>query len=105
MMKIVAITACGAGIAHSYMAAEGLKKSAKQAGDQIKVEIQGSMGIENALTQQEIDEADLVLFVTNINIRDKDRFSEKKVITMDPGQFIGKPDESLKAAKEKGGLL
>lgn len=104
-MKIVAVTACGAGIAHSYMAAEGLKKSAKQAGDQIKVEIQGSMGIENQLTQNEIDEADLVLFVTNINIRDKDRFDGKNVVTMDPGQFIGKPEESLKNAKVKGGLL
>lgn len=104
-MKIVAITACGAGIAHSYMAAEGLKKSARQAGDEIKVEIQGSMGIENALTQQEIDQADLVLFVANINVRDKDRFKEKIVITIDPGHFIGKPDVALKAAKEKGGFL
>jgi fructose PTS system EIIB component len=104
-MKIVAITACGAGIAHTYMAAEGLKKSARKAGDEIKVEIQGSMGLENRLTQKDIDEADLALFVTNINIRDKDRFKNKNVIIMDPGQFIGKPDESLLEAKRRGGLV
>ncbi|QRN84400.1 PTS fructose transporter subunit IIB [Chloroflexota bacterium] len=104
MMKIVAVSACSAGIAHTYMAAEGLKKSAKKAGDEIKVEIQGSMGLEHRLNQKDIDEADLVLFVTNINIREKDRFKDKNVIMMDPGQFIGKPDESLLHAKEKGGF-
>jgi PTS system fructose-specific IIB component len=104
-MKIVAVSACSAGIAHTYMAAEGLKKSALKAGDEIKVEIQGSMGLENRLSQKEIDEADLVLFVTNIHIRDKDRFMNKNVIEMDPGQFIGKPDESLRKAKEKGGFI
>jgi len=101
-MKIVAISACSAGIAHTYMAAEGLKKSAKKAGDEIKVEIQGSMGLEHRLSQKDIDEADLCLFVTNIAIREKDRFKDKNVIVMDPGQFIGKPDESLLRAKEKG---
>ncbi len=51
-MKIVAVSACSAGIAHTYMAAEGLKKSAKKAGDEIKVEIQGSMGLEHRLNQK-----------------------------------------------------
>ncbi len=55
-------------------------------------------------TKKDIDEADLVLFVTNINVREKDRFKDKNVIIMDPGQFIGKPDESLLRAKEKGGF-
>ncbi len=79
-------------------------KECKKAGDEIKVEIQGSMGLEHRLNQKDIDEADLVLFVTNINVREKDRFKDKNVIIMDPGQFIGKPDESLLRAKEKGGF-
>lgn len=103
-MKIVAVTACSAGIAHTYMAAEGLKRSAIKAGDEIKIEIQGSMGLENRLNQKDIDEADLVLFIVNIHVREKDRFKDKQVIFMDPGQFIGKPDESLLLAKEKGGF-
>ena len=51
-MKIVAVSACAAGIAHTYMSAEALKKSAREAGDEIKIEIQGSMGTENRLTQE-----------------------------------------------------
>ena len=58
-MKIVAVTACPTGIAHTYMAAEQLAKSAKKFGHNIKVETQGSMGIENELSQAEVDAADL----------------------------------------------
>ncbi|MCD6356435.1 MAG: PTS fructose transporter subunit IIB, partial [Anaerolineaceae bacterium] len=64
-MNIVAVSACAAGIAHTYMAAEALKKSAREAGDEIKIEIQGSMGTENKLTQEEIDKDDLVIFYVN----------------------------------------
>jgi fructose PTS system EIIB component len=104
-MKIVAVTACAGGIAHSYMAAEGIKKSAKKAGDQVKVEVQGSMGLENRLKKSEIEEADLVLFAANISVRERERFEGKVVVEMDPGIFVGKGDEGLKIAKEKGGLL
>jgi len=58
-MKIVAVTACPTGIAHTYMAAEQLEKSARAAGHQIKVETQGAMGIENELSAQEIREAEV----------------------------------------------
>jgi len=60
-MKIVAVTACAGGIAHTYMAAEAIKKSAKKAGDEAKVEIQGSMGLENKLSPEDISSADLVI--------------------------------------------
>ena len=53
-MKIVAVTACPTGIAHTYMAAEQLEKTAKKLGHSIKVETQGAMGIENKLTEAEI---------------------------------------------------
>ena len=103
-MKIVAVTACAGGIAHTYMAAESIKKSAKKAGDEAKVEIQGSMGLENRLKQEEIDAADLVLFVANISIRETGRFKNKKVVEIDPGKFVADGDKWLLIAKEKGGF-
>ncbi len=95
-MKIVAVTACGTGIAHTYMSAEGLKKAAKAMGDEIRVEIQGAMGIEYPLTEEEIDKADLVIIAADIGIRGRDRFVDKKVIEADPGDIIGKPIEAYK---------
>ena len=97
-MKIVAITACGTGIAHTYMSAEGLKKAAKEAGDEIRIEIQGAMGIEHRLTQEEIDAADFVIIASDIGVRDRDRFINKKVIEMDPGEIIGNPVKAYKIA-------
>lgn len=104
-MKIVAVTACAAGIAHTYMAAEGLKKAARKAGDEVKVEIQGSMGLEDRLKQEEIDAADLILFVVNINVREKERFEGKNIVEVDPGKFIAHPDETLLAVKKEGGFV
>jgi len=98
-MKIVAITACAGGIAHTYMAAEAVKKAAREAGDEIKIEIQGAMGIENPLTQDEIDHADLIIFAVNIGVRDTDRFSEKNPIVIDPGEFVANAGKALEKAK------
>ena len=103
-MKIVAISACAAGIAHTYMAAESLKKSAKKAGDEVKIEIQGSMGLEHRLKQKDIDDADLVLFMVNISVREPERFKNKKVVEMDPGKFVADGDKALLLAKQKGGF-
>ena len=60
-MKIVAVTACPTGIAHTYMAADALKKEAKNRNLAIKVETQGAMGIENPLSCAEIANSDLVI--------------------------------------------
>ncbi len=64
-MKIVAVTACPTGIAHTYMAAEQLEKTARALGHTIKVETQGAMGIENELAQADIDAADVVLIAAD----------------------------------------
>jgi fructose-specific phosphotransferase system IIB component len=61
-MKIIAVTACPTGIAHTYMAAEMLEKKARELGHEIKVETQGSMGIENELTPADVQGADVVVF-------------------------------------------
>ena len=101
-MKIVAITACAGGIAHTYMAAEAVKKAAREVGDDIRIEIQGSMGIENRLKQEEIDEAELVIFAVNIGVRDLDRFDHKNPIIIDPGEFVANARKALEKAKELG---
>ncbi len=104
-MKIVCITACAGGIAHTYMAAEQVTKAARLAGDEIKIEIQGAMGIENRLTDEEIENADLVIFAVNIGVRDLYRFDEKNPIIIDPGKFVANGEEALKEAKMEAGLI
>ncbi|MDD2922775.1 MAG: fructose PTS transporter subunit IIB [Anaerolineales bacterium] len=77
-MKIVAITSCPTGIAHTYMAAEGLERGAKKLGHIIKVETQGSVGVENRLTEGEIAEAELVIIAADVKV-DLSRFVGKKI--------------------------
>lgn len=74
-MRIVAVTACPTGIAHTYMAADALKKAAQQVGIQITVETQGAMGIENQLSFQDIGRADVVLIASDIEIEHRARFT------------------------------
>ena len=75
-MKIVAVSACTAGIAHTYMAQEALEQECEKRGIEIKVETQGGMGIDNELEQDEIDEADVVIFAVAVGIEMEDRFDE-----------------------------
>ncbi|HEY3265767.1 MAG TPA: PTS fructose transporter subunit IIB [Armatimonadota bacterium] len=79
-MKYVALTSCPTGIAHTYMAAEQLEKTGKKLGHQVKVETQGSMGIENALTAKDIAEADAVIFACDLPVQGRDRFDGKKIL-------------------------
>ncbi len=76
----VGVTKCPVGIAHTYMAAEALDKAAKELGFSIKVETQGSVGIENKLTQEDIKNASGVIIAADVAIDQKHRFNNKKVI-------------------------
>ena len=67
-MRILAITACTAGIAHTYIAKEKLENAAKELGDSIKVETQGSIGVEDELTPEEIKEADVIVISADIRV-------------------------------------
>ena len=91
-MKIVAVTACPTGIAHTYMGQEAIEKECRNRGYEVKVETQGSMGIENELEQEEIDEADAVILAIAVGIDGEERFEEKqdagKVIQVEPGDVI-----------------
>ena len=90
-MKIVAVTACPTGIAHTYMAAEQLEKTARSLGHEIKVETQGSMGIENELSAQDIREADVALFAVDIEVENRERFSGKRIVQVPVQEVIKNP--------------
>lgn len=77
-LKIVGITSCPTGIAHTFMAAEGLEQGAKSQGHAIKVETQGSVGAKNTLTAEDIASADLVIIAADTQV-DKTRFAGKRI--------------------------
>jgi len=81
-MKFVAVTACTSGVAHTFMAAEALEKAAREKGYEIKVETQGTLGIENRINADEVREADAVILTNDIPIRERDRFNGKKVFNV-----------------------
>ena len=78
-MKIVGVTKCPTGIAHTYMAAERLEKTGPKLGYEVKVETQGSQGTENRLTKREIAQADYVIIAADVAIDEPERFRGKKV--------------------------
>ena len=90
-MKIVAVTACATGIAHTYMAAEQLEKTAKALGHQIKVETQGAMGIENQLSESEIAQAQGAILAADIEIEGRERFNGVKIIQVPVQEAIKNP--------------
>src|SRR5580700_6916292 len=91
-MKLVAVTACPTGIAHTYMAAEQLEKTARKLGHEIKVETQGAMGIENELSQGEIDAAAAVILATDIAIEKPERFDQKRKIEISVQAALKNPE-------------
>jgi PTS system fructose-specific IIC component len=98
--RIVAITACPTGIAHTFMAADALKKAAAAAGDEIRVETQGSVGAKNQLTEEQITAADLVIIAADTHV-DPSRFAGKPVYTTSVGAAVkGAPDVIAKAKAE-----
>ena len=78
-MKIVAVTSCPTGIAHTYMAAEALEQAAKDAGHDIKVETQGAAGAE-AVADADIAAADAVVFAADVEVRNRERFAGKPLV-------------------------
>ncbi|EJI1278311.1 PTS fructose transporter subunit IIBC [Vibrio vulnificus] len=95
--KIVAITACPTGVAHTFMAAEALEEEGKRRGHQIKVETRGSVGAKNQLTEQEIAEADLVIIAADIEVP-LDRFNGKLMYRTKTGPALKKTGEEMDKA-------
>jgi len=78
-MKIVAVTSCPTGIAHTYMAAEALEQAAKEGGHEIKVETQGAAGAQ-PLAAEDIAASDVVVFAADVDVRNRERFAGKPLV-------------------------
>lgn len=99
-MKIVGVTACIAGIAHTYMAKSNLEKFAKKQKVDMKVETQGAMGIENKLSDSDIEEADVVIFAVDTNVSERDRFEGKKIMEVGTSEVIKNGKKIIEKAIE-----
>lgn len=96
-VKILAVTSCPTGIAHTYMAAEGIEKAAKAKNCFVKVETRGSGGAKNVLTDEEIQAADCIIVAADAQVP-MDRFDGKKVIERQVSDGINKADELVELA-------
>ena len=101
-MKIVAVTSCPVGAAHTYMAAAALEKGAKKKDFKIKVETQGSLGFRNKLKAEDVAQADIVILACDVACLEKERFDGKPVFEISTKKCIKDPVAVLEQAV--GGL-
>jgi fructose-specific PTS system IIB-like component len=94
-MKILAVTACPSGVAHTYMAAEALERAAKAKGIEIKVETQGSIGIENTITENDLKGTDAVVLTKDMGIKNAERFNGLPIIKVAISDAVKKADQIL----------
>jgi len=110
-MKIVAVTSCPTGIAHTYMAAEALEQAAKDAGHEIKVETQGAAGAE-AVADADIAGADAVVFAADVEVRNRERFAGKPLVQTsvkrainDASGLISEAEAAARSGAGAGGVM
>lgn len=94
-MKILAVTACPSGVAHTYMSAEAIIKKCRDRGWEVKVETQGSIGIENAITAADIKDASAVILTKDMPIKNEERFQGKLIARVGISDAIKKTDAIL----------
>lgn len=99
-MFIVAVTACPTGIAHTYIAADKLKRAAKKLGAEIKVETQGTIGISNELGHEDIARADAVILASDVAIAKMERFEGKRIIEVPLSDAVKDPEGLIRRAME-----
>jgi PTS system fructose-specific IIC component len=102
--RLVAITACPTGVAHTFMAAEALQQAAIRKGYDLQVETRGSVGARNVLDPQAIEDADVVLLAADIEV-DVARFAGKRVFRCGTGVALKQPEATLDRALEEGAVL
>ncbi|MCP1624861.1 PTS fructose-like transporter subunit IIB [Pseudomonas nitroreducens] len=95
--KVVAVTACPTGVAHTFMAAEALQQTAQQMGIELRVETQGSVGARNPLTAEEVAAADVVLLAADIEVN-PERFAGKRIFRCGTGVALKQPQATLERA-------
>ena len=104
-MKIVGVAACTAGIAHTYMAKEKLMKGAKARGHEVKVETQGTIGIEDELTEEDIRNADVVILAVDVKISGEERFKGKPLIRVGTNTVLKNPVGLIEKVEKAVGKL
>lgn len=100
-MNIVGITACTAGIAHTYIAKEKIVSAAQELGHSVKIETQGTIGVEDELTPEEIKNADVVLIAADIKVGGMDRFKGKNVVNVPISYVMKSPKTLINKIEEK----
>ncbi|WP_308072510.1 fructose-specific PTS transporter subunit EIIC [Streptomyces bambusae] len=93
-LRLLAVTACPTGIAHTYMAAETLQQTAERLGIDMKVETQGSIGAENVLTDNDVRQADGIIIAADKEV-DRERFAGKRVLSTGVADGIHRPEELI----------
>lgn len=91
-MYILGITSCPSGVAHTYMAAKALEKSAKAKGHEVKVETQGSIGIENEITLEEVKNADVIILTNDTALFNLERFEGMRQVKVGISDLVRKSD-------------
>ncbi|MCP9311684.1 PTS fructose transporter subunit IIB [Liquorilactobacillus satsumensis] len=102
-MKIVGVSACTVGIAHTYLAQQKMEDAAKKLGDEIKIETQGTIGIENKLSANDIKEADIVILAIDVKISGEERFENKKKVKVSTETAIKSPNKLIAKLHEIAG--
>lgn len=98
-MRIVAVTGCPTGIAHSQMAAESLEKAVASTNHSISVEVHGSSGTENVLTDEELENADAAIVASDISVN-TERFEDIPSVHTNVGAAVTDADELVRKAEE-----
>ncbi|WP_322529614.1 PTS fructose-like transporter subunit IIB [Salinicola sp. LHM] len=98
--RIVAVTACPTGVAHTFMAAEALEQAGRALGHRIHVETQGSVGAQNPISDEDIEAADVVLLACDIEIDDA-RFAGKRVYRTSTGSALKQPQQTIQRALDE----
>ena len=101
-MKFVGVAACPAGLMHTFMASKALKKAAKKEGHELLMETQSASGVENQLSQKDIDSADAVVLAIDTSIQGMDRFEGKPVLKIDTTDALAKSKDVMQNLSEMG---
>lgn len=99
-MNIIGIAACTAGIAHTYIAKEKLITAAKNAGHNIHIETQGTIGVQDEIPDELIKSADIVILAIDVKVSGRERFANKKIIEVPTEIAIKSPNKLIKKIEE-----
>jgi len=102
-MKIVIVSACSAGIASTYMAAEALELAARKRGHEAHAETQGTLGIENEISSADALAADAVIFAADVVIQRRERFAGKPILEVGVAEAIRHADAVIRRVEQAAG--